>query len=494
MPSRTACATIAFAALAAVSASAQQDAGATAAAVQQDTAAAPAPALNYSPQRYRLLPPYADPGFVRGPVPPPNKNYLIPLGEVVAIDAGVWAFNYIQGKEFAQISWASVKQNFNKGWIVDTDDFWANGILHPLHGNLTFNAARSMGLNLYESFGYAFLGSLIWEQFAEIQPASLNDQVNTPFGGTMVGEVAFRLSRMVLDSGGYAPSASRQFFAFLINPVGGINRLMFGDKYRGELLLPTSWMGEFHFGLVIAGSTRTDAPGSRNTDVGPWASLSANIIYGIPGTPDLSLSKPFDHFEVSASFSFTSDITSTATSTLLVRGLLIGETIGPGGDEGGLWGLFTSYDFVAPAVFRVTGFGLGPGVALMKRWDTFELHGTGVAELLPWAGGGSTIPLGVRDYLYGPGAALALELRAHFGDRVILRLLGRQYWVSGLYARGSSEDISYGKAQATVRIYGMHGVSGGIDWGRRRAGYSFDSDIFQRASVATVYYTLLQGW
>jgi hypothetical protein len=117
MPSRTACATIAFAALAAVSASAQQDTTATAEAAQQDTAAAPAPALNYSPQRYRLLPPYADPGFVRGPVPPPAKNYLIPLGEVVAIDASVWAFNYLQGKDFAQISWASVKQNFDKGWI-----------------------------------------------------------------------------------------------------------------------------------------------------------------------------------------------------------------------------------------------------------------------------------------------------------------------------------------------------------------------------------------
>src|SRR3981189_3992907 len=109
MPSRTACAIIAFAALAAFSASAQQDAAATAAAVQQDTPTAPAPALNYSPQRYRPLPPYADPGFVRGPVPPPNKNYLIPLGEVVATDAGPWAFNYIQGKEFAQITWASAK-------------------------------------------------------------------------------------------------------------------------------------------------------------------------------------------------------------------------------------------------------------------------------------------------------------------------------------------------------------------------------------------------
>jgi len=236
MPSRTACAMIAFAALAAVSASAQQDAADTAAAVQQ--AAAPAPALNYSPQRYRLLPPYADPDFVRGPVPPPNKNYLIPLGEVVAIDAGVWAFNYLQGKEFAQISWDSVKQNFDKGWIVDTDDFWANGLLHPLHGNLNFNAARTMGLNMYESFGYAFLGSLIWEQFAEIQPPSLNDQVNTPFGGSMVGEVAFRLSRMILDSGGYAPSTWRQVFAFLINPVGGINRTMFGDKFKNTL----SWI------------------------------------------------------------------------------------------------------------------------------------------------------------------------------------------------------------------------------------------------------------
>jgi len=63
---------IALAALAAVSASAQQDAADTAAAVQQP--AAPAPALNYSPQRYRLLPPYADPGFVRSPVPPPDKE------------------------------------------------------------------------------------------------------------------------------------------------------------------------------------------------------------------------------------------------------------------------------------------------------------------------------------------------------------------------------------------------------------------------------------
>src|SRR2546427_447655 len=122
------------------------------------------PAPKYGPDRFRLLPPYAEPGFVKGPVPPPDKNYWVALGEVVLIDTSIWAFNYIRGKEFAKISWDSIEQNFDKGWIIDTDDFWANGLGHPLHGNLTFNAARTLGLNFYESFAYSFFGSFLWEQ------------------------------------------------------------------------------------------------------------------------------------------------------------------------------------------------------------------------------------------------------------------------------------------------------------------------------------------
>ncbi len=91
-----------------------------------------------------------------------------------------------------------------------------------------------------------------------------------------------------------------------------------------------------------------------------------HIVYGIPGTPDLELKQPFDHFEASGSLSLTSDITAQPTASLLVRGLLVGDTLSLGGQPGGLWGLFTSYDFIAPNVFRVQGFGLGPGVSLMK--------------------------------------------------------------------------------------------------------------------------------
>ncbi|MGZ3481276.1 MAG: DUF3943 domain-containing protein, partial [Myxococcaceae bacterium] len=122
---------------------------------QQDVAPAQA---EIPSTRFRLLPPYADPAFPKSPVPPPAKNYWFALGEVVFIDAFIWGIDYASGKPYAKISLDSISQNFSKGWIIDTDDFWANQLMHPLHGNLTYNAGRSMGLNFYESFAGAFIG------------------------------------------------------------------------------------------------------------------------------------------------------------------------------------------------------------------------------------------------------------------------------------------------------------------------------------------------
>ncbi len=445
--------------------------------------------------RFRLLPPYLDPRFVDEPVPPPDKSYLIPLGEVLVFDFGLWAADYALGKPYSKISWSSIEHQFEKGWILDTDEFWANDLLHPLHGAMTYNAARSTGLGFYESFGYSFLGSFLWEQFAETLPPSINDQVYSPFGGTLVGETLFRLSRLILDSGGYAPSSLRELFALVVSPVGGANRLMFGDRFRGELLLPRSWMGEFHVGGMLHGSSWTGEPGTAPGDAGPWVSLGADLVYGVPGTPDLSLSHPFDHFTLFTSVTFANDRGIYVPSAkLMIRGLLLGETISPGASLSGLWGLFASYDFIDPSVFRIACFGAGPGVSMMKRWGSFELHGSAVGQLLPWSEGGSTAPPPYKDYRYGPGADLILELRAHVGDRVIARLEAREYWISGAYERGKWEDVSFAKAQLTVRIFGANAVSGALEWGHRQARYPFQQDFWQRTSVASLYYTILQGW
>jgi hypothetical protein len=450
--------------------------------------------MGYAPNRYRLPSPYSNPAFDTGIAEPRHKAYLLALGEVVGIDVAIWGFDYLKGSPFAQITGDSIKDNFRKGWIIDTDDFWANSLMHPVHGNLTYNAARSLGLNFYESFGYSFFGSYLWEQFAEIQPPSINDMVNTPFGGSMLGEAMFRMSRLILDGGGYSPGFLRQFFAFVINPAGGLNRVMFGNKYRGELLLPESWMGEFRFGAVIAGSNNISTSSASSVSIGPWTSLSAKIVYNVPGTPGLVLEKPFDHFDLDASLSFGGSAAAQPAASLRIRGLLVGDTLSLGDEPGGLWGLFTSYDFIAPQIFRVQGFGVGPGIALAKRWGWFEQHATLVTEFMPWAGGGTTQALGVRDYHYGPGVNVALELRSHITDHWTVRLEGRQYWISGWYSSGQSEDISYLRASTTVRIYGMHGVSGVFDWLYRTARYPFQPEIWNRASLFSVYYTIMQGW
>jgi len=451
-----------------------------------------APTFGYNPNRFRLPSPYSDPAFDTGRAEARNKAYILALAEVVGIDLAIWGFDYATGAPFAQITSQTIKDNLRKGWIIDTDDFWANSLMHPVHGNLTFNAARSLGLNFYESFAYSFLGSYLWEQFMEIQPPSINDMVNTPFGGSLLGEALFRMSRLILDGGGYQPGFFRQAFAFLINPVAGLNRLAFGNKYRGELLLPESWMGEFRLGAVLAGSNHISD--SSSVSIGPWFSISAKIVYNVPGTPGLVLEKPFDHFDFDASLALGGSAAAQPSASLRIRGLVVGNTLSLGDEPGGLWGLFTSYDFIAPQVYRVQGFGAGPGVALAKRWGWFEQHVTLVGEFLPWAGGGTTQALGVRDYHYGPGVNVALELRSHITDRWTVRLEGRQYWISGWYSSGQSENISYARASTTIRIYGMHGASAVFDWSYREARYPFQPDITNRAELFSLYYTILQGW
>src|SRR5215813_12077676 len=73
------------------------------------------------------------------------------------------------------------------------------------------------------------------------------------------------------------------------------------------LLLPPSWIGEFRVGAVVYGSDQNGEAGARNVKVGPWLSFSTNIVYGVPGTPGLTLRQPFDHFEASGWITFMSN-------------------------------------------------------------------------------------------------------------------------------------------------------------------------------------------
>ena len=171
---------------------------------------------------------------------PPGDDRVTPvafwsaLGFVTAINAGVHLFDrVVTNQDFAQTTLKTWRRNFKNGFVWDNDIFATNLFMHPYHGNLYFNAARSQGLSFWKSVPFAMLGSLEWEFLGEIEPPALNDLIATTFGGICIGEMTNRVSRAILnDSKRGWPRFWRELGATLINPMGGLKRLATGDAWH----------------------------------------------------------------------------------------------------------------------------------------------------------------------------------------------------------------------------------------------------------------------
>ena len=84
--------------------------------------------------------------------------------ETFGLNMLVWSFDrYIVKEDWAYINGHTIKSNFKKGPVWDTDQFTTNLFSHPYHGSLYFNAARSNGMNFWQSAPFAAGGSLMWE-------------------------------------------------------------------------------------------------------------------------------------------------------------------------------------------------------------------------------------------------------------------------------------------------------------------------------------------
>ncbi len=154
--------------------------------------------------------------------------------QVFGLNMGIWAFDrYIQKGDFAYISMNSVKDNFKHGFIWDNDKMGTNMFLHPYHGSLYYNAARSNGFNYWESGGFALAGSAMWELFMECEFPSTNDIIATPIGGMALGEVFYRTSDLILDDRRTGSSRfGLEAAAFLVSPTRGLTRIINGDAWR----------------------------------------------------------------------------------------------------------------------------------------------------------------------------------------------------------------------------------------------------------------------
>jgi hypothetical protein len=212
------------------------------------------------------------------------------------------------------------------------------------------------------------------------------------------------------------------------------------------------------------------------------------MAYGLPGKPGYAYTHPFDYFH----FQFTA-ATANTFENIMSRGLLIGTDYGRGDTYRGIWGLYGSYDYIAPQIFRVSTAALSLGTT--GQWwlsQAVALQGS-VLGGVGYGAAGTIRGSGERDYHYGVTPQGLLALRLMFGDVANFDLTGRQYYVSSI---GSTEDqgaesIVRGDAAFTVRIYHQHAVAIKYVASYRDAYYPGMVDRHQTVGTVSLAYTFL---
>jgi hypothetical protein len=415
-----------------------------------------------------------------------RKSYAIPAAEIVGFEFLLNEFDrHVLGTDFASNA-STIRRNLHSSWVVDSDPFRINQLGHPYAGSMYHAFARSAGLNYWESLGYTFAGSALWEIAGERSLPSRNDQINTGIGGSFLGEILFRLSNLTLEHENLPPFW-RETAAALISPPVGFSRLAFGDRFRG--IFPSHDPVYFsRLQVGFSGSAQNRAGTSTTELRRNEALIDYSIDYGLPGKRGYTYDRPFDYFSLQATAS-----SANGAENLLTRGLLLGKDYEVGDDYRGVWGLYGIYDYIAPQTFRVSSTAAALGTtAQWQLSDAMAIQGTGLVGA-GYTAVGTTRSTSDNDYHYGVSPQGLLALRFIFGERAALDLTAREYFVShvGAAARGGHDNIVRLDASFTVRVKGRHGISVRYLFNHRDAFYPDVGDSSQTRGTIGLFYTYL---
>lgn len=336
-------------------------------------------------------------------------------------------------------------------WDWDDNQFTTNQIDHPFHGQIYFNAFRSNGYNFYQSSLATVAGSYIWETAGETQHPSINDLVNTTFGGILMGEMMHRVSRNILARNRTDHNRiGNEIVGTLVNPINGLNRLLDGkwgkpiDDYYGA----DSSVIKAELDL---GVRRFDAK------EGDFLNEGKNAFYGrlrfIYSNGDHNYKRPFDQFSVNLELG---NGDSSFINGVHVHALLYGAKFfkSKKGDHYGT--LNAHYDF-----YNNDAFFYG-GQSLNYNWLSEFRYKKGNRLNLS-VGAGAVILAAVpdpyllygasRNYNYGPGASYRFR-----GDLMLLdRFILSADYNGGVFFTISGTDSYYVlhglNVEASLRLY-----------------------------------------
>jgi uncharacterized protein DUF3943 len=426
-----------------------------------------------------------------------NRSYWIPALEITGFVATLNQVNrYLIGGADYDSDGDSFERNLKTTPVYDKDPFSVNQIGHPYQGGVYYGFARSAGLEYWESLLYTLGGSFLWETYGETTPPSINDYVSTTVGGSFVGEALFRMAGLLLEGGGERPGFWRELGAALISPPTGFNRLVFGDRFtpvfpsrNPEIFL------RLRLGATVTSNvTNEDLPNNARRQE---ASLEYAITYGLPGKPGYRYRRPFDYFQFEFTAVPNADSVGNAVENLTIRGLLVGDSYAGGPDYRGLWGLFGSYEYLSPQIFRLSTTAVSLGT--VGQWwlsRTIALQGT-VLGGVGFGASGTVADPGERDYHFGLIPHALVGLRLIFGERAMLEGSVRQYFVAGLSSGDGTadtfgpENVTRGTAGLMLRLFGPHALGLSYVATTRDARFADRRDRHQSVETVSLSYNFL---
>jgi hypothetical protein len=377
-----------------------------------------------------------------------KNDYVLPAIEIFGLNIFVWAsLRYIIQADYARIGTRSMSNNLNTGFVWDTDNFWTNQFSHPYNGGLYFSAARSSGLNFWNSLLYPVGGSLMWELFMENEPPSINDFITTPSSGIILGEITYRISALIIDDRktGWARTW-RELVATAISPMHGFNRHILGIKNN-----PHAPPSEYPFSAPLsvgANGVFFDRTLSRNE---PHLFIGYDMEYG-ELWPAAAHNKPFDYF-------------ITSTDVILSRNNLIVEIFGSGrlwnknvtfvGEENGSLGIFTDFDYLHNAVYKLSATSVGAKMInnyILSR--SVELFTTASITGIILGGSNSVHAeeeLG-RDYNLGPGLNIEVETSITAVGIGTVYMQGRHYWIHTVHGADGDELLLFFTVGTSINV------------------------------------------
>jgi hypothetical protein len=427
-----------------------------------------------------------------------GKSYLIPALEIptfLLLLNGYARLAYpdsveLDGKKTYDSNLSTFWDHVVHGpWGVDEDAFAMNQFNHPYQGSMYHGFARSTGLNYWQSLLYDNLGSFLWETAGETTHPSVNDQIASGIGGSFFGEALFRMASLVLEGDGEKPGLLRELGATILSPPTGINRFVFGDRFKP--VFPSHNPATF-WRVRLGVNLNSDLDDQSTTVNKTEATVDFSMAYGLPGKPGYSYMRPFDYFH----FEFTSlGNANNPFDNVMIRGLLLGKKYeaGAGDSYRGIWGIYGGYDYISPHIFRVSSTSVSLGTTF-QWWasQAVALQGS-VLGGVGYAAAGNVAQVGLRDYHYGVAPQGLLALRLIFGERAMLDLTGRAYYLSGVGGDdpGGNETIERLNTGLTVRVYGRHAL--GIQYiaSIRDAHYPDRVDSHQTIGTVSLVYTWL---